>query len=284
MTPGEPQDSLALLITDRMARLGTLVAGVAHEINNPITYVLRNFEDLGALAAAMREALLAYRTRMGELPGDEAAALITEIEMKVHRAGGLEVLDELQADTYEGIIRIRDLVRDLLEVSRSSDHSTGLVDVHEILDSSLRLIARPLSARATLEWSYQAETMVEADRAKLAQVFLNLITNAMHACEPPDPSRHRIRVCTRDTEDGIEVRIEDTGAGVPEEIRDMIFAPFFTTKEAGTGTGLGLYISRQIVEDHGGSLALGRATPTGATFTIRLPERQERSTPPTQEG
>jgi signal transduction histidine kinase len=267
-----------------MACLGGLVAGVAHEINNPITYVLGNLSDLSRIVSAMRETILRYRSHIGDVMGEGAEELIATIEAKIDEDGGLDVLDEIQADAYEGAIRIRDLVRDLLGLTRSSAHSTTPIKVQEILDSSLRLVAKQLSARATLERDYQATKMIEADRARLAQVFMNLITNAIHVCDPPDPSRHRILIRTRDTQRGIEVQVEDSGPGVPEEIRDKIFAPFFTTKEVGVGTGLGLYISQQIIEDHGGSICFGCATPTGAVFTISLPERQERSTLPAQEG
>jgi signal transduction histidine kinase len=267
-----------------MACLGGLVAGVAHEINNPITYVLGNLSDLSTIVSAMRETILGYRSHVGELMGEEAEELIRTIEAKIEENGGLDVLDEIQADAYEGAIRIRDLVRDLLGLTRSSSHSTTPIEVQEILDSSLRLVAKQLSARATLERDYRATKMIEADRARLAQVFMNLITNAIHVCDPPDPCRHRILIRTRDTEKGIEVQVEDSGPGVPEEIRDKIFAPFFTTKEVGVGTGLGLYISQQIIEDHGGWICFSCATPTGAVFTVSLPERQERSALPAQEG
>ena len=152
--PG-PGDPGALLVTDRMASLGALVTGVAHEINNPITYVLVNLEELGTLATAMREAILSYRARVSELMGDEAAETIAQIEGKVHRAGGLEVLDEIHIDACEGAGRIRDIVRDLLDVSRGSEEIAPL-DIHEVLDSSLRLVSRTLATRARLEWDYGA--------------------------------------------------------------------------------------------------------------------------------
>jgi len=279
-----PGDASALVIADRLASLGTLVAGVAHEINNPITYVLGNLGDLERLAGAMREAILTYRGRVGRQMGEEAAEVIATAETKLFQAGGLEVLDEILSDAYEGAVRIRDLVRDLLQLSRPSDRSTAPVNVHEILDSSLRLVAKQLAARAVLKRNYQASCSVEGDRAKLAQVFMNLVNNAMQACDPPDPSRHRISVRTRDTEDSIELEVEDTGSGIPEEIREQIFSPFFTTKTAGAGTGLGLFISRKIIAEHGGTISF-RCEPTGGTiFTVRLPQSRVNTTQPPEEG
>ncbi len=277
-------DPNALVIADRLASLGTLVAGVAHEINNPITYVLGNLGDLERLMGAMREAILTYRGRVGQHMGDAAAEVIASAETKIFEAGGLEVLDEILSDAHEGAIRIRDLVRDLLHLSRSSERSSAPVNVHEILDSSLRLVSKQLAARAVLKRDYQASREVEGDRTKLAQVFMNLINNAMHACNPPDSARHRISVRTRDTKDGIELEIEDTGEGIPEEIHEEIFTPFFTTKEPGSGTGLGLYISRRIIEEHGGSISFRCEPPGGTIFTVRLPQGEVITTHSPEEG
>ncbi len=271
------EDTHALMIADRLASLGTLVAGVAHEINNPITYVLGNLGDLERLAGAMREAILAYR-------GDATPDVIESAETKIFQAGGLEVLDEILSDAQEGAVQIRDLVRDLLQLSRASPQSSTPVNVHEILDSSLRLVAKQLATQADLVRDYRATREVEADRAKLAQVFMNLITNAMHACVPPDPTRHTIIVRTQDTDHGIELEVQDSGEGIPDEIQHRVFTPFFTTKELGEGTGLGLYISRKIVEQHSGSISF-RCPPSGGTiFCVRLPESGMNATHPPEEG
>ena len=279
----EAEDLSALVIADRLASLGTLVAGVAHEINNPIAYVLGNLDDLQRLVNAMREAILTYRARVAEQLGDAGADVIASAETKVFQSGGLELLDELLGDTYDGAIRVRDLVRDLLEISRRSDRSTAPVDIHEILDSSFRLVTKQLAARAILERDYLATRSIEADRPKLAQVVLNLVTNAIHACQAPSPEQHRICVRTRDVDDGIELEIEDTGPGIPEAVHDKIFTPFFTTKEVGVGTGLGLYISRRIVEEHGGSISFRCDPPGGTIFTLRLPQSGQTSPHPPEE-
>lgn len=280
----DPRDPSALVIADRLASLGTLVAGVAHEINNPITYVLGNLEDLERLTSAMREAILTYRAWVGKHMADADTDVIASAETKIFQAGGLEVLDEILSDAYEGAARIRDLVRDLLELCRSSERSTAPVDLHAILDSSLRLVAKQLAARAVLERDYGASRSLQGDRVRLAQVCLNLVTNAIHACTPPDPAHHRISIRTWDTQEGIELEVADTGPGIPEEIHDKIFTPFFTTKEPGVGTGLGLYISRKIVEEHGGSISF-RCDPSGGTiFRVRLPQSVGASTQAPEEG
>ncbi len=262
-------DPTALAVEEGLAALGTLVAGVAHEINNPITYVIGNLGELERLCRAMREALAGYRAALAAFSGGEARA--DDLERKVEEAGGVEIVDELIGDALEGAHRIREVVRDLLRIAHPSERGTAPVDVHDILDSTLRLIGRQLGRAARLEKDYRATRRVDGDRARLAQVCLNLIANAMDACQPPDPERHRIGVRTRDTDDGIEVEISDTGPGVPEHLRERIFESFYTTKPVGSGTGLGLFISRRIVEEHGGRLELAPSSGAGACFRVFLP-------------
>ena len=258
-------NTAAELMADRLASLGTLVASVAHEVNNPIAYVLGSLGELERLTGAMREALLGYR---GET-GDAAAA--ADAEAKIEEAGGLEMLDELFSDSYEGALRIRDLVRDLLSLARPPERASALVNVHEILDSTLRLANRQIAPVATLDVRYQARQWIFGDRAQLGGMFLNLITNAVQACRPPDPDRHRIEVRTRDRPREVEIEFADTGVGIPTDQRKRVFSEFFTTKEPGQGTGLGLFISRRIVHEHGGWIGFRDRQGGGTIFTVRLP-------------
>ncbi len=281
MPPEAPPDRTELMIAEHMASLGTLVAGVAHEINNPITYVMGNLKELERLCAALRSALQEYRAGLRDALGQGAETLIDDIEGKVEAAGGVELLDELIGDASEGAVRIRDLVRDLLSLSRGSERTTAPVHIEDVLDSTLRLVSRPLSGCATLSRSYQATQLIGGDRARLGQVFLNLLNNAIDACREGGPEDNRIVVRTSDLteelQNGIRIELEDSGAGVPEAVLKKVFTPFFTTKEPGDGTGLGLYISQRIIEDHGGSIGL-RASKSGGTIVwVELPERPENS-------
>ena len=147
--------------------------------------------------------------------------------------------------------------------------------MHEILDATLRLASRQIAPVAALEIDYQATQWIYGDRAQLGGVFLNLITNAVQACDPPDPERHRTTVLTRDAGTGVEVEFHDTGVGIPQDAREQLFAPFFTTKDPGEGTGLGLYISRQVVQQHGGSLDFHCAEGGGTIFRVHLPGQIE---------
>ena len=256
---------------DRMAGLGTLVASVAHELNNPITYVLGNLGELERGVASLRETLRAYRSELEGALGDAAAPALRRVQDKLDQAGGLELMEDLLAESMEGAVRIRDTVRELLSYARPQSVEGLPVSLHDVLDFNLRMLKGELSGCATLVREYHARRAVEGNRASIGQVLLNLLRNAIHACAGGRPDRERITVRTRDCEGGVEIEIADTGRGVPAEIRPLLFQPFFTTKAAGEGTGLGLYISRCIVAEHGGSIDFSCPEAGGTCFRVFLP-------------
>ncbi|MFI5317003.1 MAG: sensor histidine kinase [Myxococcota bacterium] len=253
------------------AELATLVAGMAHEINNPISYVLGNLNELAATCAAMAETLAGYRRELAELAGASAPARVADIEAKLRDLGGMDLADELLADASEGARRIRDLVRDLLSVSRSTHASCAPLRIDDVLEQTLRLVARPLGARATLVRDFAATRTVLGDAVRLGQVFLNLLTNAIDACASAPGRSHQIQVRTRDLARAVRIEIEDTGAGIEPAERARVFAPFVTTKPAGAGTGLGLYVSRRIVLAHRGEIGFDDLPAGGTRFWVELP-------------
>jgi signal transduction histidine kinase len=265
----------ALETAERLARLGTLLASVAHELNNPLTYLLGNLSDLEALTGAMREALAGYRRLAERELGPEGAARATALEAKLAQLGGTDVCDELLEDANEGLLRIRTLVGDVLglchNIDRAGDGQCRPLDVHEVLESTLRLVRRELEQCAHLELDWRAGQAVCVDAARLGQVLLNLLSNARDACQPPDPERHRIAVRTYDCDGTVRIEVEDSGVGIAEGLRAKIFSPFFSTKPVGAGTGLGLFISRQLVEEHGGTLQFEAAPQGGTLFRVSLP-------------
>jgi signal transduction histidine kinase len=269
----QPDDPSVLIRADRLASLGRLVAEVAHEVNNPISYVIGNLAELERLAGAMREALGAYRGLVERMDG--GADLVRSLESKLDEAGGLSGLDEILTDAIEGASRIRDLIQDLLALSRESGRSREPLDVHEVLESTLRLVGPRLDPVARLSRDYLASSRIPGDRTRLGQVLLNLLTNAIDACDSPDRSRHQISIRTEDVAGGVAIEVEDSGGGIAPERQPLVFTPFFTTKDAGEGTGLGLYISRRIVEAHGGTLDFSSEEAGGATFRVFLPGRPQ---------
>ncbi len=252
-----------------------LVAGVAHEINNPITYVLADLAELDRSFEALSDALGRYRGELRALCGDAAESRIADVEAKLEARGGVQLARELLDESTEGARRIRDLVRDLLFLARAGERRGGMpLAIADVLEETLRLVARSLAGRAELVRDFQATREIEGDRARLGQVFLNLLANAIDACATAPERAHRLTVRTRDTDEGVAIEVEDSGDGIPAELLARVFAPFFTTKPAGSGTGLGLYLSRRIIAAHGGTLMLAPAPSGGTIARVVLPAKR----------
>jgi PAS domain S-box-containing protein len=237
-TTGRRQSEAQLVATDRLASVGTLAAGVAHEINNPLAAVIANLE----LAVA---------------------------DLQAQGESG-ELLEEVR-DAREAAERVRLIVRDLRLFSRTEEPRRGLVDVREVLDSTLRMAWHEIRHRARLVKAFDEVPAVEANEARLGQVFLNLVINAAHAIPEGRAESNQIRVTARTEGERVLVEIADTGVGMSSELMEHIFTPFFSTRPAGSGTGLGLTICRRLVEDIGGELRVTSREGKGSTFTILLP-------------
>lgn len=234
-----------LRVSDRLITVGTLAAGIMHEINNPLSYVLGNVEYV--------------RDRFEELadtlPEDVAAELGTSLREADH-----------------GAERMSRIVRDLRTFSRRDDDSVSPVAVNQVLDSSINIAMNEIRQRAQVERAYGDDLLVLANEPRLGQVFLNILINAAQAIEPGDSQSQRITVRTaREEPGGVVVEIQDTGAGMSREVMERIFDPFFTTKPIGEGTGLGLAICRNIVESLGGRIDATSEPGAGSGFRIWLP-------------
>jgi signal transduction histidine kinase/DNA-binding response OmpR family regulator len=252
----EERDSeVRRLQSEKLASIGMLAAGVAHEINNPASFVLANTEALGGLLRLMED----------KLRNDLAAA---------RKLGLKELLFEAMAivqESKEGMARIHRIVRDLHAFSRIDHDPTGSTDVNASVESAITMLRNELRYRAQVERILEATRPVRASSARLGQVFLNLILNAAHALKEGELKRNRIAVRSYDEEDHVVVEVEDNGQGIPPEVLPRIFDSFFTTKPPGLGTGLGLSISREIVRASGGEI-LAESTPgQGSLFRVRLP-------------
>jgi signal transduction histidine kinase len=253
-----------LIQREKMASVGQLVAGVAHELNNPIGFVYSNVTTLEDFARRLRGMLDVYRGIA--LPEPERARVQAEWDTrKVDYA--LKYLDSMTRGIKEGAERARKIVRDLRVFARSQDDVWQSVDIHEELESSLTLLNHLLKDRVTVHRKFGEVPAVECIRSQIDQVFLNLLANAAQAIQGPGA----ITIETR-ADDGMAVlRISDTGPGIPADVIGRIFDPFFTTKPVGEGTGLGLSISYEIVKKHGGDIRAESEDGVGAAFTVRLP-------------
>jgi signal transduction histidine kinase len=242
-----------LMLSDRMASVGMLAAGVAHEINNPLAAVVANL--------------------------DLTNSSINDSE---HVAGAeLVEVREMLADARTAADRVRQIVRDLKIFARHEEASSSAVDVKRTLESSLRMAWNEIRHRATVIKDYGDVPRVRGSESRLGQVFLNLLVNAAHAIGDAtrgSEERGLISLRTRLEGSDVVIEIEDDGPGIPEAIQARVFEPFFTTKPPGKGTGQGLAIARSIVvEHHGGTLAFGSAPGKGTLFTIRIPAGDRRS-------
>jgi len=232
-----------LVLSERMASLGTLAGGVAHEVNNPLAYVLSN---------------LKFATEELSRPEAPAAPWLLEVR-------------QAMAEALHGAERVRSIVQDLHAFARPS-HEPGPVDVHQMLDLAVNMAASEIRYRARLVKDYGAVPPVRNDQSRLSQVALNLLINAAQAIPDGSPGDHRIRVATRtDAAGRAVVEIEDTGCGIPPEHRSRLFEPFFTTRAVGKGTGLGLSICHGIVSSLGGEISFETEVGKGSTFRVALP-------------
>ena len=254
-----------LIQREKMASVGQLVAGVAHELNNPIGFVYSNVGTLEDFVRRLRAMLETYR---GAALEDAERARVDEQWQALKVDYALKYLDSMTQGIKEGAERARKIVRDLRVFARSQDDVWQPVDLHEEIESSLTLLNHLLKDRVAVERMLGDLPAVECVRSQIDQVFLNLLANAAQAI--PGPGVISIETCV---EEGMAVvRIADTGPGIPADVMDRIFDPFFTTKPVGEGTGLGLSISYEILKKHGGDIrAENRRGRSGAVFTVRLP-------------
>ena len=265
---------LQLIQSEKMASLGQMVAGVAHEINTPLGYVKNNiemmemfFEDSQGLVGAsqaLADTLLSPTSDERELQERLAALAAARDGQTGNRDGDVQ---RLFADTRFGIEQISKLVMNLKNFSRLDRAATADVDLNECLDSAVLLARNVLKNRVEVVRQYGELPRISCMPSQLNQVFLNMLTNAAQAIE----GAGRILLKTETEEGWLKVTVQDTGKGIPADVLARIFDPFFTTKPVGQGTGLGLSISYQIVQQHGGDIRVTSQPGKGTRFTVRLP-------------
>ena len=253
-----------LLISERMASVGTLAAGIAHELNNPLTPLMANLtfiaDDLAqvfALSTAIDHAL--------DRGDPEARDVTTRLRTR------LRDVELAVRDARDSAERVRNIVRDLKIFSRTDEERTGPVDVRRVIDSSLRIAWNEVRHRARLVKDYREVPLVEANEGRLGQVILNLLVNAAHAIADGHADDNEIRISTSIEGGFVQIAISDTGTGIPEHMQHRIFEPFFTTKPVGVGTGLGLSICHRITQSLGGELRFETQVGKGTTFRVLLP-------------
>ena len=265
----------ALMQRERLASIGLLAAGVAHEINNPIGYVFSNFATLQEYLNRLFEILAAYERAEPALAGTTHADVLVGLRQRLELDYLKQDIPALMAESREGIARVRKIVQDLKDFSRvDNDQEWVSTNLHDALESTLNLVINEIKYKAEVVRSYAELPEVECLPGEINQVFLNILVNAADAIQRPGG---RIVIATGRAGDKVWVAIEDNGAGIPVDVQGRIFDPFFTTKPPGKGTGLGLSLSYGIVKKHSGSIEVRSAAGGGARFTVTLPIRQSRA-------
>jgi PAS domain S-box-containing protein len=237
-----------LITSGRLAAVGQLAAGIAHEINNPIAFVRANLGQLREHWSTLEKGL-AQRSEPETL-----ADVIAE---------GEEIIDE----SLEGIDRAAGIVRDVREFSHAGHRERKLADLNELMDQVIRVAAPEIGSGMSIDRSYGELPLIRCSPQQLKQVFLNLTINAIHAVD----GSGAVMITTRAERNQVRVWIDDDGCGIPDSVLERIFDPFFTTKEVGQGTGLGLSISHEIIRGHGGEIVVEPKTEAGARFALTLP-------------
>jgi two-component system NtrC family sensor kinase len=237
-----------LITSARLAAVGELAAGIAHEINNPIAYVRANLTQLQDH----------WKTVRSEVAGDRPNALLAEVFAEA---------EELFFESLEGVERAAEIVRGVKGFAHAGPGTRELTDINSLLDDVLRMAAPQLCDRVRIERRFEELRPVSCSSQELKQVFLNLVLNAGQAVE----ATGIIGISTEWVEDKVVVRVEDNGPGIDPEILDRIFDPFFTTKKVGEGTGLGLGIAYQIIRAHDGDISVTSQPGAETVFTVRLP-------------
>ncbi|NMG45011.1 ATPase [Aromatoleum toluvorans] len=261
-----------LLQSEKMAAIGQLAAGVAHEINNPVGFVSSNLGSLASYVERLFGLLAAYEQLEQELPPDHAArAQIAKARDAAEIDYLREDIPDLLRESADGVARVRHIVNDLKDFSRADEGEWQEADLNRGLESTLNVVWNEIKYKAEVVREFGELPKVRCIPAQINQVFMNLLVNAAQAIDTSGTIT--LRSGASDEEAWIEIK--DTGKGMPPDVQARIFEPFFTTKPVGKGTGLGLSISADIVKRHKGALLVDSQPGGGTRFRIVLPLRTE---------
>jgi signal transduction histidine kinase len=266
-----------LVQNEKMSSLGQMVAGIAHEINNPVNFIFANLPYTSTYTENLLSLVNLYRQTFSEIP-PEIEDFTEEIDLEFIA----EDLPQMMNSMKIGAERIRSIVLSLRNFSRLDEAEKKLADIHEGIDNTLLLLSNSLKSGVSVVKRYGKLPSIECYPSQLNQVFMNLLSNAIDALKESDRPDRNITIVTgvflSNGAKLLRVTIADNGPGIPEDVKEQIFNPFFTTKPVGKGTGLGLAISYKIVVDgHGGSIKVSENRGGGTKFTVEIPisNRQE---------
>lgn len=260
-----------LLQSEKMAAIGQLAAGVAHEINNPIGYVNSNLGTLKTYVERLLHVLAAYGDIEKQIPAGDALITLNSIKQVAELEYLQQDVVDLLKESREGLERVKKIVQDLKDFSHVDEAEWADADLNHGLDSTLNVVWNEVKYKAKVIKDYGDIPPLNCVASQINQVFMNLIVNASHAIEDSGT----ITLRTRHEGNQVMIEVVDTGKGMPLEIQRRIFEPFFTTKPVGKGTGLGLSLSYDIVKKHGGRIEVSSQPGEGTSFKVWLPLTQE---------
>lgn len=266
------KNQIQLIQSEKMGALGQLVAGIAHEINNPVGFVMSNFAVLVEYVRIMSGTLALCDELLEAMPKNEAG--LRPIFDKIQRwkeeqdmPSVLGDIDSLLSESKEGLVRIRDIVQNLRNFARADDDRQREMDVHEGLEATLKIVWNEIKYKCVVNKKYGNIPKILCCPGQINQVFLNVFLNAAQAIL----EKGQIDIETAATANDVVVKISDTGCGIAPENISKIFDPFFTTKEEGKGMGLGLAVSHGIIKKHGGRIEVQSQVGSGSCFSVYLP-------------
>lgn len=257
---------------EKMATLGTLSAGIAHEINNPLAYAMSNLECLQSTRLTVDKLLLLNeRFTSGKLSAAQLKDTLLQLQKAQSFTAMSNEIQELVDDSREGLRRINAIVRNLLNFARPKDNEKQLADMTDAVKNAIKLLSNQLS-NCEVNCHYQALPMAWCNLAAINQVMVNLLINAKHACDELSDTQAKITVTVAFTEQQICITVSDNGCGMSEHVKAHLFDPFFTTKPVGTGTGMGMTLVYAMVHDHQGTIEIdsqqGQGTQIHCFFPI----------------
>lgn len=262
------QTQAQLLQSEKMASIGQLAAGVAHEINNPVGFVNSNMGALNRYVDTLFEVIDGYDRIFSEYrDGQQAAQAAEDLKQQADLQFLREDVVQLVKESMDGLTRVKDIVQSLKDFSHVGETDWQFADLHHGLESTLMIANNEIKYKADVVREYGKLPLVNCLASQLNQVFMNLIVNASHAIK----SHGTITIRTGCTDAWVWISIEDTGEGIPAANLSRIFEPFFTTKPVGKGTGLGLSLSYNIVSKHNGRIEVTSEVGKGTSFTVHLP-------------
>ena len=267
-----------LLQSEKMASIGRLAAGVAHEINNPTGFVSSNLKTLSDYIEDIMGLFKEYRKLISNLKKNsdicgplseisEQLKRIVDLENEVDLEFVLKDIFDLIDESKEGTERIKKIVQDLKDFAHPGQDKPKFADINQNIDSTVNVVWNELKYKADVIKDYGDLPRVQCYPQLLNQVFMNLLINAVQSIE----KRGEINIKTRANNGYVEIKISDTGSGIPKENLNRIFDPFFTTKDVGKGTGLGLNVAYNIIKKHHGKIDVNTGVGKGTTFTIKIP-------------